>query len=120
LLSDLDKETSHTIVRVVVTSDGVDHLDAVHQGRKSILDGLWGSVIKRLYELLKSGKVLDIVLCLIKGLSYPQLNASPFGGSKVDFIAGFAKLLGGILGSLSEYIIDSAAVLAAELLRDAS
>lgn len=33
LVSDLDEEASHALVGVVVASNGVDHLDTVHQSR---------------------------------------------------------------------------------------
>lgn len=40
LVGDLDEETSHGVVGVVVSGDGVDHLDGVHQGRQGVLDCL--------------------------------------------------------------------------------
>jgi hypothetical protein len=40
LLSDLNEEAGHALVGVVVPSDSVDHLDAVHKSRQGVLDGL--------------------------------------------------------------------------------
>lgn len=39
LVGDLDEETSHSLVSVVVSSYGVDHLDGVHQNWESFDDG---------------------------------------------------------------------------------
>lgn len=33
LVGDLDEKTSHSFISVIVSSDGVNHLDTVHQGR---------------------------------------------------------------------------------------
>jgi len=52
LLGDLHEQASHSIVSVIVSGDGVDHLDAVHQSWQGVLDGVGGSLIKRLDELL--------------------------------------------------------------------
>jgi hypothetical protein len=38
LVGDLDEEASHSFVGVVVTSDGVDHLDGIHKSGKGLLD----------------------------------------------------------------------------------
>ena len=43
LVGDFDEKTGHSFVGVVVSSDGVDHLDAVHQSWENFLDGLWVS-----------------------------------------------------------------------------
>jgi hypothetical protein len=53
LLSDLHKESSHAVVGVVVSSNGVDHLDAVHQSGKGILDSVRGTFIEGLDDLLE-------------------------------------------------------------------
>lgn len=77
LISDLDEKTSHALIGIVVPSNGVDHLDAVHECWQSLFDRLWSSIVKWLDELLKSLKILDIVLSLVESLSNSQLNASP-------------------------------------------
>jgi hypothetical protein len=43
LVGDFDKKTGHSLVGVVVSGDGVDHLDAVHQSWEDFLDALWVS-----------------------------------------------------------------------------
>lgn len=77
LLSDLDEQASHSIVGVVVSGDGVDHLDAVHQGGQGVLDGVGRAFIERLDELLQGRKVLNVVLGLVESLGNSQFNASP-------------------------------------------
>ncbi len=118
LLSDLYEEASHTIVSIIVPGNGVNHLYAVHEGGKGILDGVRGSLIEWLDELLKSGEILNVILCLIEGLCYSQFNGSPLGGSKIDLIS-FSTAISLVAGGLSQDIVDSAAVFASELLRDA-
>jgi hypothetical protein len=39
LVGDFSEKTGHSIVGVVVSGDGMDHLDTVHQSWKSLLDG---------------------------------------------------------------------------------
>ena len=119
LLSDLDEETSHTIVSVIVPGNGVNHLNTVHESRKGILDGVRGSFIERLDEFLKSGEILDVILGLIESFGDSQFNGSPLGCSEVDFVS-LATAVSLIGGCLTEDIVDSAAVFASELLRDAS
>lgn len=53
LVGDLDEKACHSLVSVVVSGDGVDHLDAVHQSWENFLDTLWVARLKRLDELLK-------------------------------------------------------------------
>lgn len=113
LLSDFNEQTGHTVVSVIVSGDGMNHLNAVHQGRKGVLDGVGGSLIEGLDELLKSGQVLNIVLGLIKGLSDSEFDASPLGGGKVDLVTWLAQAVAGVHGSSVEHIVDCAAVLAA-------
>lgn len=116
LLGDLDEQASHAIVSVIVPGDGMDHLDAVHQGRECVLDRIRGSLIEGLDELLESRKILNIVLGLVESLSDTELDASPLGGGKVNLVTGLSELLISVLRGLSKHIVDSAAVLAAELL----
>jgi hypothetical protein len=97
----------------------VDHLDAVHQSREGFLDSLWCSIVKWFDELLKGLKVLHVVFRLIQGLCHSELNASPFGGGKVDLVSWFRELLRWCLGSLSQSIVHSSAVFTAKLLRNA-
>ena len=77
LVGDLDEESGHSLVGVVVSGDGVDHLDTVHESRECLLDGLGGSIVEGLNELLESLEVLDVVLGLIKSLSDSELDSLP-------------------------------------------
>lgn len=74
LLGNLHEETGHAVVGVVVSGDGVDHLDAVHEGGKGILDRVRGAFVEGLDELLEGREVLDVVLGLVKGLGHAQLD----------------------------------------------
>jgi len=74
LVGDTDKETSHTLIGVVVTSDSVDHLYRVHKGGKGVLDRFGVAVIQRLNELFKRLQILDVVLSLVESFSHTQLN----------------------------------------------
>ena len=38
LVGDLDKEASHSLVGVVVSGNGVDHFDTVHQSWEGLFD----------------------------------------------------------------------------------
>jgi len=120
LLSDLDEETSHAIVCVVVPGNGVDHLNTVHESGKGILDGVRGSFIEGLNELLKSGEILDVILGLVESFGDSQFDSLPLGCRKIDLVFPATTTFGLILTCLIEDIEDSAAVLASELLRDAS
>ena len=84
MVSNLNKETSHSFVGVVVSSNGVDHLDAVHQSWKDFFNGLRVSRLKWLNEFFKSLEILDIIFSLIESLGDSKLDSSPFRGSKVD------------------------------------
>ena len=119
MIGDLNKEAGHTLIGVVVPGDGVDHLDAVHECWKRLLDGLWCSIVQWLDEFLKSLKVLDVILSFIECLSDSELNASPLGSGQVDLVSWLGELFRWLLRCLSEHIINSSAVLAPELLRDA-
>lgn len=116
LVGDLDKESSHSLVGVVVSGDGMNHLDTVHQSWKGILDSLRVSIVEWLDEFLKSLEILDVVFGLVKSFSDSELNRSPLGGGKVDLISWLSGILAWVLGSLSENIVDGSAVLASELL----
>jgi hypothetical protein len=79
---DLAEEASHPIVGTVVTGNGVDHLDGVHQSGKDFLDGLRGSIVERLNEFVQSLEILDIVLGFIELLSDSEVKTKPLGGSE--------------------------------------
>lgn len=53
LIGDLDEESGHSLVGAVVSSDGVDHLDTIHESWKSLLDSLWVAFVQWLDELLQ-------------------------------------------------------------------
>jgi len=97
----------------------VDHLNTVHESGKGILDGVRGSFIEGLNELLKSGEILDVILGLVESFGDSQFDSLPLGCRKIDLVS-LATTVGLILGCLVEDIEDGAAVLASELLRDAS
>ena len=65
LLSDLNEESSHPVVCIVVPGDGVDHLDAIHQGGECILDSIRGAIIEWFDEFFESREVLYVVLGLV-------------------------------------------------------
>jgi intracellular sulfur oxidation DsrE/DsrF family protein len=77
LVGDLDEKACHSLVSVVVSGDGVNHLDAVHQSWENFLDSLWVSRLKRFNELFESLEVLDVIFSLVQGLSDSELNTSP-------------------------------------------
>jgi len=52
LVGDLTEQLSHTIVGIVITSNCVDHLDAIHQTWEGFFDCIWISIVQRLDELL--------------------------------------------------------------------
>lgn len=62
LVGDLDEECCHALVGAVVARDRQHHLHVVHESRKGVDDGCWGSVVKRLREFLQSAEVFDVVL----------------------------------------------------------
>jgi len=77
LIGNLDEQTSHPLIGVVVTSNGVDHLDTVHQSWQSFLNALGVSFVERLNEFLEGLQVLDIVFGFVESLSDSQLNSLP-------------------------------------------
>lgn len=119
LVGNLDEKSSHSLVCVVVSSDGVNHLDGVHKGGKSVLDRLGCAFIKWLNELFKSLEVLNVVFGFVEGLSDTELNASPFAGGKVDLVSWSVSIVSGVLSCGCQDIEDGSAVLGSELLGDA-
>jgi hypothetical protein len=62
LVGDFGEESGHSLVGVVVSCDGVDHLDTVHQSWKGLFDCFWISIIEWLNELLESLEILNVIL----------------------------------------------------------
>ena len=120
LVGNLHEEACHSLIGVVVSGNGVDHLDTVHESWKGLFDGVRISIVQRLDEFLKSLKILDVVFSLIESLSDSELDASPLGGGKINLVSWLSKLFRWILRGLSEDIVDGSAVLAPQLLRDSS
>jgi hypothetical protein len=120
LVGDLGKKSGHSFISVVVSGDGMDHLNTVHQSWKGFLNGVWISIIKWLNELFKCLEVLDVILSLVQSFGNSQFNGSPSRGSKVDLVSWLAELVRWVLRSSCENIIDGSAVFASELLRDTS
>jgi len=118
LVSDLDEEAGHAFVSVVVASDGVDHLDGIHEDGQGLADGDWISVIQRLDKTLQSLEVLDVILGFVEGLSDFELDTPPVAESQVNVRIGVFILLA--LADGGEDILDGSAVLVAELLADLS
>ena len=114
LVGDLDEETGHTLVSVVITRNGVDHLDGVHQDGEGLLDCNWIAIIKGLNEALEGLEVLYVVLGLVEVLSDSQLDGSPVGESEVNAAVSVAVSLVGRSGS--EHVTDGLAVLRLQLL----
>jgi hypothetical protein len=52
LVCNLAKQFSHTVISIIITSNSVNHLDAIHQTWKSLFDRIWISIIQRFDELL--------------------------------------------------------------------
>ena len=77
LVGDLLEEARHALVGVVVSSDGMDHLNRVHQGGQGLLDAGWSAVVEGLDELLQGLQVLHVVLRLTEGFSDLQLDGPP-------------------------------------------
>ena len=75
LVGDFHKETSHFVSRVVESGNGVYHLNSIHEGRQSLDDLFRSPVIQRLYELLQSGQIFEVVLRLIQLVC--QLQVQP-------------------------------------------
>jgi hypothetical protein len=121
LVGDLHEEASHALVGVVVTRNGVDHLDGVHESGKGFLDRLRVAFVEGLNELFESLQILNVVLSFIEGLSHAKLNSAPLRGSKEDLVAGLANISIGLrVGSCKKDVEHGGAVLGAKLFRDAS
>ena len=115
MVGDLDEEASHAFSSVIVAGDGVDHLDGVHQGWQSLFDRLRIANVEWFEELLKGLQVLNVVFGFRERLSDLVVNTSPVGGCHVDLLIMDTKLILHLVTSLLEHIVDSAAVLGAEL-----
>jgi hypothetical protein len=120
LVGDLDEQAGHSLIGIVVSSDGVDHLNTIHQGWKGLFDGVWGSIFKWVDKLLKSLEVLYVILGLVEVLGNSKLKTSPFGGGQVDLCIWLSHLVVGVLRSSSEDVIDGSAVLTLELFGNSS
>ena len=77
LVGDLSEQAGHSLVGVIVSGDGVDHLDTVHQSWESLFDGIWISIIKWLNEFLESLEILNVILGFVQSLGYSKLDCSP-------------------------------------------
>jgi len=77
LVGDFCEESGHSLVGVVVSCDGVDHLDTVHQSWKCLFDCFWISIIEWLNELLESLEILNVILGFIQSFGNSKLNSSP-------------------------------------------
>jgi hypothetical protein len=117
---DLGKETSHSVVGAVVTSDGVDHLDGVHQSGKDFFNTFRSTILERLDEFVKSLKILDVVLGLVELLGDSEIETKPLGSCKGNAVLGSGTYLisRGILVGW-EASSDNSAVLGTELLGNA-
>jgi hypothetical protein len=118
LVGDLDKEASHAFISVVVASDGVDHLDGVHKDGESLANGVWVTIVEGLDEAFKSLEVLNVVLSLVKVLSYSELNASPVAEGKVDTRVSVLVVVA--CADYSEDVLDILAIGRADGLTDRS
>jgi len=116
LIGNFHEEACHSLIGVVVSGNGVDHLDTVHESWKGLFDGVRISIVQRLDEFLKSLKIFDVVFSLIESLSDSELDASPLGGGKINLVSWLSELLRWVLRGLSEDIVDGSAVLASQLL----
>ena len=112
LVGDFHEEACHSLIGVVVSGNGVDHFDTVHESWKGLFDGVRISIVQRLDEFLKGLKILDVVFSLIESLSDSELDASPLGGGEIDLVSGLASDVSWALRSLGEDVIDGPAVLA--------
>ncbi len=62
LIGDLDKDGSHSLRRIVVSRDTVDHLDSIDQARNRRDHSNGVALVQRLAETVQGVQVLDIVL----------------------------------------------------------
>jgi hypothetical protein len=77
LIGDFSEKTGHSFVGVVVSGDGVDHLDTVHQSWESLLDSFWISIVEWLDKFLEGLKVLNVILGFVQSLGNSKLDGSP-------------------------------------------
>lgn len=77
LVGNLDKKTGHSFVGVVVSGDGMNHFDTVHQGWKSLFNAFGVAIIEWFNELFEGLKIFHVVFGFIKCLSNSKFNASP-------------------------------------------
>jgi len=116
LVGDLNEKAGHAFVGVVISSDGVDHFDGVHEDGEGLTDAVRCSIVKRLNEALKSLEVLHVILGLVKVLGNTELNGSPVAKGEVDTRVGV--LVGIILANAGKDGLDVLAVGRADLLTD--
>lgn len=86
LVGDLDKETSHLIVGVVESSDGMDHLDCIHESRKGIDNLLRGAFVEWFQELLKGREVLHVILGFVQLIGEQQIESVVVDHQLVDVL----------------------------------
>jgi len=77
LVGDFSKKSGHSLVSVVISSDSMDHLDAVHQSWKSLFDAFWISFVKWFNELFEGLKILNVILGFVQSFSNSKFNSSP-------------------------------------------
>lgn len=73
----LDEERGHPLSGVVVLAHGMDHLDGADEGRDGIQHALGVTLVERLVELLQGVEVLEIVSCLVGGVSDLRVQLLP-------------------------------------------
>ena len=115
LVGDLGEEVRHAILGVVVTSDGVDHLDGVHESGESVDDRRCGPRVQRLDEALEGEKIFYIILGLVGVLSDLHVNILPALDEVLNLVLG--KIRVGLREG-GKQTVDLFAVLALELLSD--
>jgi hypothetical protein len=116
LVGDLHEKAGHTLVGVVVSSDGVDHLDGVHEDGEGLTDAVRCSIVEGLNEALESLEVLNVILGLVKVLGNAELDGSPVGEGEVD--TGVSVLVGVALADGGKDGLDVLAVGRTDLLGD--
>ena len=75
--ANLDEKSSHSLGRVVVTGDGVNHANSVDEAGQGLCHGNRVTAVQRLAELLQGIEVLDIVLRLIRTLCQLVILLTP-------------------------------------------
>lgn len=97
LISDLDEQVGHLVSGVVVSGNGVNHLDGAHQGGKSINDFLRSTSVEGLNELFQSGQILDVILGLIELVGDADIDQVELRHELL--VVFFISSLLGVLGS---------------------